>query len=206
MLANCMETAVGEARKRLDDVAPEKIRLLLELICRLGGEEAVAVLRELLDHPNRLVAKEVFAALLARRDHWAMDSLRQFLGADDWESKRGAIHLAGQCRLREFVPELVAMLEPPGLFRTNLRKNVPLIKALGQIGDPAALPALEKIVRRSFSLFPKDLRQLKKTVFESIGHYPAASLATLIAMGEKAQDKTIRVACQRVALHSLRQT
>lgn len=203
VLGNFKEAVVADAHRRLNGAGLEGVRLLLRVIGNYGAEDPAAALRELLEHEAHSVRQEAFAALLILRDQWAIGSLRSLLESDDWAARSGAIAMVGKCRLQEFVPDLVAMLTMPSLFQTNMEQNEMLVRTLGEIGDPEALPVLEKIVSKGFSFFSKDLQQLKQAVFDSLEGYPVTNLAGLLDFGVKSNDKGIRVACQRVVINGM---
>ena len=73
-----------------------------------------------------------------------------------------------------------------------------IIKALGHIGDPRAIPLLEKLARTFFTFYPKCHFQMKVVLFESLIHYPPQKITTLITIGKKLKDKRISKICERL--------
>ncbi len=203
VLESFRDAAVVEARNRLERAGPEQAGPLLRVLSSYGNRDTVQFLKEFLDHRDRTVGKEVFAALLTLRDQWALDSLGEFLRSDDWTIKSGAVEYVGRCGLHEFVPDLVAMLADKGFFQKDFQELETVIIALGRIGDPAALPALENLVQRRFVLHAKKLNYLKQRVFDSLERYPGASLAGLLETGRKSKEKSVRLASQRVILRGM---
>ena len=203
VLESFRDAAVVEARNRLERAEPEQAGPLLRVLSSYGNRDTVQFLKEFLDHRDRMIRKEVFAALLTLRDQWALDSLREFLRSDDWSIKSGAVEYVGRCGLHEFVPDLVAMLEDKGFFQKDFQELETVIMALGRIGDPAAVPALENIVQRRFGLYAKKLNHLKQTVFDSLERYPGVSIAGLLEIGRKSKEKSVRLASQRVILKGM---
>ncbi|MCF6290421.1 MAG: HEAT repeat domain-containing protein [Desulfobacterales bacterium] len=203
VLESFRDAAVVEARNRLEYAEPEQAGPLLRVLSSYGNRDTVQFLKEFLDHRDRMVRKEVFAALLTLRDQWALDSLGEFLRSDDWSIKSGAVEYVGRCGLHEFVPDLVAMLEDKGFFQKDFQELETVIMALGRIGDPATVPALENIVQRRFGLYPEKLNRLKQTIFDSLERYPGVSLAGLLEIGRKSKKKSIRLASQRVILKGM---
>ena len=68
---------------------------------------------------------------------------------------------------------------------------------LGNIGDPRAIPELEKLSRATWSLHAQSLMHMKETIYTSLDRYPREKLAGLISIGEKLNSDTIRRICIR---------
>jgi hypothetical protein len=73
-----------------------------------------------------------------------------------------------------------------------------LIRALGKIGDPCALPAIEKVARARFSLCLKRISGLRTVVFESLERYPHEHLTRILNFGIKLSDPNIKSICDRI--------
>jgi hypothetical protein len=84
------------------------------------------------------------------------------------------------------------------LFDADYTVNEELIRALGEIGDPLAIPELEKLARSSWPLYTQSLSRMKATLFESLVRYPKESIAGLLAIGERMNDDRIKRACRKL--------
>ncbi len=109
---------------------------------RLGGEDVVAVLLDAgvkQPAPNALVVAEA----LARIGKPALGPALAAVKSTHAEVRRVAIMTLGLLGAREAVPALVAQLG-----QGDWRHDLDVIRALAQIGDPSAIPALEKAIEQ----------------------------------------------------------
>ena len=65
------------------------------------------------------------------------------------------------------------------LFETDYAENEEIIRALGEIGDPRAVPDLEKLPARRGRSIPRSLLHMKETFYESLVRYPRNAIAGL---------------------------
>jgi hypothetical protein len=84
------------------------------------------------------------------------------------------------------------------LFEVDYRENEEIIRALGAIGDPKAVPELERIARGGWPLFPRSRERMKAVLFESLEQYPRQSIRGLIALGGQSSDPRVLRACRRL--------
>jgi hypothetical protein len=198
LLCNFGQAAVSEAQKRLHDPRPYYIRNLIMLIRWAGNKAAVPHIKPLLRHPDPKVRMEAVAALLRFKDPEAVPLLRESLRSKDPDIASQAVFLAGQYRVAGVTDDIVSLLKKVVLFETNYAVNEEIIKALGEIGDPCAVPELEKLARASWTLHPQSLSRMKIALFESLARYPKESIAGLLKIGERTDDDRIKRACRKL--------
>lgn len=197
LLCNFGQPAITEAQRRLRDRRPYYVRNLLMLIRWGGNASSIPPVKPLLDHADEKVRLEALGVLLRFRDAGAVRLLREALHAKDPDASAQAVFLAGQYRVKDVVPDVLGLIKKVILFETDYRVNEEVIKALGEIGDPRAVPDLERLAKASWTLYPDALTKMKLTLFESLGRFPRDSLSGLLAIGEKSNDDRIRRACRK---------
>ncbi len=197
LLCNFGKAAISEAQKRLRDPRPYYVRNLVMLIRWAGSQAAVPHIKPLLRHPDPKVRMEAVAALLRFKDTEAVPLLREALRSKDPDIASQAVFIAGQYRVAVVTVDLVSMVKKVILFDTDYTVNEEIIRALGEIGDPTAVPELERLARASWTLYPERLSRMKVALFESLSRYPKESIAGLLKAGERLNDDRIKRACRK---------
>jgi hypothetical protein len=197
----CMfgEPAVQEAEKRLRDPRPYYVRNLLILIRRAGRPDSLPHIKPLLRHKSQMVKMEALSALLKFKEPEALKELRDAIHSEDPDVAAQAVALAGQYRAAEVTEDVLSRIKRAILFETDYATNEEVIKALGDIGDPRAIPDLEKLARTGFTLYRQSTMRMKETIYESLARYPRERLTNLIRIGEGLQSDKIRRICKKLA-------
>ncbi|MFH2066366.1 MAG: HEAT repeat domain-containing protein [Pseudomonadota bacterium] len=196
LLSNFSEAACNEVKKRIHDPRPSYVKNLVILTREIGNKEIASYLDYLLDHKDQTIQLETLSALLKFHHPKAGNLLCRLLDASQPEIVSQAIQLSGQYKVKETAEHLVKMLKSPAITRTTIQKNEELILALGNIGNPVALPFLEKMVRTYFTLFPKTLLKMKQTIFETLDSYPDIEVSSLLKIGIRMENPKIKKICQ----------
>jgi hypothetical protein len=199
LLAAFGEPAVAEAVKRLGDPRPQYVRNLLMLLRRSGARSVLPKVRPLLKHGDPRIRLEAIAVLLRFKEPAATDLLRREVQSRDPDVSSQAVFLAGQYRVAALTDAVRSLLKHTILFESDYEVNEELIRALGEIGDPRAVPDLEKLARSTFTLHPAGHLRMKRTLYASLGRYPRAGIRTLLQIGERTGDEQIRKECRRLA-------
>jgi HEAT repeat protein len=199
LLCNFGQASVNEALKRLRDPRPHAVRNILILIRWAGSAAVVPAVRPLLQHQDQKVRREALSVLLRFKDPGAAEVLRQELRSKDPDIASQAVSLAGQYRVSAVVDDLLPLFKRVIILEADYATNEEIIRALGEIGDPRAVPDLEKMVKTSWSLYPASLARVKQTIFGSLGRYPRESIAGLLKIGERSTDESIRRVCRKLA-------
>ncbi len=196
ILSNFREMATLEAQKRINDPRPSVVRNLVILIRKLGNKEIVSSLAGLLNHHDDTVKLEALSALLKFKIPEAGDFLRQLLRSNQPEVVSNAIRLAGHYQVQETANDLNKMIRRVMLFQSAITQNEELIKALSLIGNPDTIPFLQKILKASFTLYPKALSRMKQTLFETLEGYPEKDIFPLLEIGMQLKNEKIKELCQ----------
>jgi hypothetical protein len=190
--------AVREAHKRLRDTRVYFIRNLLMLIRRAGTPASIPHVKPLLQHQDHRVRMEALNTLLKLKDRGAVNVLRDAIHSNDPDVAFEAIALAGQYRISEATGDILSKIKRIIIFEADYNENEEIIKALGGIGDPRAVPDLEKLAKaRTF--YPQRRAKMQRLLFESLDRYPKESIAGLISIGERSTDENIRKACKKLS-------
>ncbi len=184
------------ARQQLPTRGGPPLVRLIRLVRRLGTQDLVPELRPLLDRDDRKVRMEVLETLVRFHDPESVDLLRKFLKQSHAEDQLRVIEIVGMYKVADLAQDLASMVRTFSLFRADYARNEKIIEALGRIGDPGAIPVLERLAKTRFSLYPKQLAHLKLLLFQSLRLYEAAPLSTLLRIGSQSKDTRIRTACR----------
>jgi hypothetical protein len=196
LLSNFSEATCNEIKKRIHDPRTSYVKNLVILTREIGNKEIASYLDHLLDHKDQTIQLETLSALLKFHHPKAGNLLCRLLNASQPEIVSRAIQLSGKYKVRETAEHLVNMLKSPAITRTTIQKNEKLILALGNIGNPDAIPFLEKLAGASFTLFPKTLLKMKQTIFETIDKYPDKEVSSLLKIGIRMENRKIKEICQ----------
>jgi HEAT repeat protein len=131
------------------------IRNLILLLGRIGTKSHLNILESILTHPEPRVQREaVFAIQNLGGEDTGKIFLENLYSVED-DLRLLMISALGLLKYQDAVLSLIEMLESKSFGKTKKARNELLIKAceaLGRIGHPAAVPALEKL-RQSKGLF-----------------------------------------------------
>jgi hypothetical protein len=191
------DPAVREAQKRLRDPRVYFVRNLLILIRRAGTPSSIPSIKPLLQHQDPKVRIEAIGALLKFKEPGAVSVLRTAIHDKDPDFAADAVTLAGQYRIADATEDVLSKLKRVILFETDYAENEEIIRALGNIGDPRAIPDLEKLAKASWSLYPQSLLHMKETIYTSLSRYPRESIVRLVKLGERLNSEAIRRVCRQ---------
>ncbi|MBI4849530.1 MAG: hypothetical protein HY808_13310 [Nitrospirae bacterium] len=164
--------SADEAVKRLGDKRWFVTRNLLFILLECGNEEALKQAKPYCNHENPKVSFEAIKCLLKARDEYGITSLRNYLNSESKELIKKALDLAGAFKVKEVVPDLIKMLKKRALLGADFEEKIPFARALGQIGDPAALDTLRNILDEKSLFFKSALDRLKAEIKSALKNYP----------------------------------
>ena len=188
------ERAIPEAVKRLDDNRWFVTRNMLFVINECGGMGAGDRIRPYCNHENAKVAFEAIKCLLKAGDSYGITAIRDNLKSEDRERREQAISLAGSFRTHELVPDLLSLLRKREVSSADFHAKVPVVRALGQIGDPGALETLREILLARSFLFKGAVEKLREEIYATLKNYPSEKLTDIVEAGLKSKNEQIRKA------------
>ncbi|MGD9186928.1 MAG: HEAT repeat domain-containing protein [Desulfobacteraceae bacterium] len=180
--------AAREAVERLDDPRLNFLRMMIQIVRRLGDQQSAESLRSLLEHADIGIRLEALGTLLRFKNNWGLIRLRELIDAPWSDVTRQAIALAGDYKVKEVVSMLIAYAQRRG----DVQRQEASIRALGRIGDARAIAVLDKLARRRWSMSKKHQLHLKQVIFESLDGYAARDILDLLHFGIKQKDAAIR--------------
>ncbi len=196
LLAIFADRVTELARREIQARGGPPLIRLIRLVRRLGTQDLVPELKSLLDRDDRQVQLEIVDTLVRFQDPESADLLRKFLKLKNTEDQLRVIEIAGMHRVAELADNLASMVRTFSLFRSDYVRNEKIIEALGRIGHPGAIQVLTRLAKTRFSLYPKQLADLKLLLFQSLRLYEGAPVAPLFRIGSQSRDPRIRAACR----------
>jgi hypothetical protein len=185
-------SAIPEAVKRLGDNRWFVKRNMLYIMNECGGEDIIPYVRNYCHHENLKVRMEALKCLLKFRDRYAIETLRELINSDDTELSEQAVFLAGTFRLKELIPDLIKKLKRRGLTGTDYHSKIPIIRALGDIGDPTALDELRNILSMKSIIYKGVIEKLKEEIYKTLKNYPYSEVKDLVEAGLKSKNEVIK--------------
>jgi HEAT repeat protein len=167
------EQAREMAEGMVEDPRWYVVRNGVALLGELGGEGVVSNLTMTLANEDPRVRKETVVALAKVGGDDASMLLLGMMDDSDHEVRAKACWAVGVLRVERALKPLLRLLEKD----PNEEVQAQSLQALGQIGDPGAVPAIEKkAVVRMFSRPSKGVRMAAYRALASIGTPHARSL------------------------------
>ncbi len=187
----CLGDLKNVARKailgRLHDRRWYVVRNLVLLLRQADDPEVLTSLGSLVGRSHPKVHLEVMKTYLHFGDPRADRYLVKELEQPNIERKLNAVRLCGASRSPEVVQNLTRIINLKGTSEEIFDLKGAALKALAEIGNPAALPAIEGIITARMLWSPVLLNRLKSHAVRSIVHYRdgrAKELLRRIAAGK----------------------
>ena len=171
LLTSFEERVIPETLKRLKDSRWFVKRNMLFILMDCGNEDALKKARPCCDHENPKVSFEAIKCLLKAGDDYGVTALKKCLNSESKEITLKAVMLAGSYKVRGVVPDLVRKLRKKAMSGNDFEEKIPVVRALGQIGDPAVLDILKGIESSRSILFKGALEKLKAEIRTSLKNY-----------------------------------
>lgn len=184
--------SVPLAIKWLEDPRWFVKRNMLFILRECGGKEAIPHVRPYCNYENTKISFEAIRLLLKVGDSHGIDALKKHLESESGEVVEQAIALSGSSRVKEVLPILIQKLKKKSISGTDLHGKIPIIRALGQIGDPGALDTLRDILSSKSLLFKGTLEKLKEEVYMTLKNFPYEDIKDMMEAGLKSKNEQIR--------------
>jgi len=168
------------AMKRLKDNRWFFVRNLIILLKNLNDPTVLPSLHSLLDHPHPRVRLELMQTLIKFNDPIAERIILQEMDSPDTGRCLKAIALAGMTHNRLVSQKLLEFLKQRGLGKTILPIKKASVHALGEIGDPSVLPALQDILKTRTFFRRHAASNLKLEIIKSLQKYPAGEASLIL--------------------------
>jgi HEAT repeat protein len=180
-LQKLAEVARESVLARMDDTRWYVIRNLLIILLHSRDPDLATHLRRVADHPHPKVRQKVIEMYLQLRDPEGDRLLLDDLASDTSIVRLQAIQQAEKSVHPEIVAALLEILLRKGSSPESFAEKKAAIRSLAEIGDPRAIPVLEKILKkRAFLRFSLHM-SLKKEVVQTLGRYREPSAVALLS-------------------------
>ena len=186
------DRVIPEAVRRLGDSRWFVKRNMLYLLGECNREEVLPHIRPYARHENRKVSFEAVKCLLNSMDGYGLEAVRDNLSSESRESVEQGIALAGAYRIKKVVPDLIQLLKKRRIGGTDAYEKIPIVKALGEIGDPRALDALREVLSGKSLFFKGVTEKLKEEIYRTLRNYPYSAVRDFIEAGMKSKSEYIR--------------
>ena len=192
LLKQMGDGVIPEAVRRLGDSRWFVKRNMLYLLGECNREEVLPHIRPYARHENRKVSFEAVKCLLNSMDGYGLEAVKDNLSSESRESVEQGIALAGAYRIKKVVPDLIQLLKKRRIGGTDAYEKIPIVKALGEIGDPRALDALREVLSGKSLFFKGVTEKLKEEIYRTLRNYPYSAVRDFIEAGMKSKSEYIR--------------
>jgi hypothetical protein len=199
LLMQLGDKVIPEALKRLGDGRWFVKRNMLYLLGEINSQEALPHIRPYSRHENRKVSFEAMKCLLNAGDSYGTEAIRYFIRSEIPENVERGINFAGSFKVKDIVPDLLQLLKKRVLSGADLYNKIPIVKVLGEIGDPGSLKTLKDLVSGRSLLFKSAMDRLKEEIYRSLKNYSPEDIKELIETGLKSRNDIIRVESLRLS-------
>jgi HEAT repeat protein len=188
---------VDHATLLLQDPRWFVLRNMIALLRAVGDLTTLPQVRRLAEHADLRVRLEAIKSLFRLDASVPRTLLDDLIASADPKEAEAAVDLVGNYGIVEGLGPLLALLEPRDLRGRRHSLRVKVLRALGELGNPAALDRLGRFFKVSgLTLVNAEER---RAAFESLAGYPWEARAPVVQRGLHARDPKIREACQRLA-------
>jgi hypothetical protein len=199
LLIRFKDKMIPEALRRLNDSRWFVKRNMIYLLCESKREDVLPYIKLYCRHENRKVSIEAIKCLLVAGDSYGIEAIKDSLRSDSKELVEQATALAGSFRIREVVPDLIQMLKKRGISGADLYDKIPVVKALGEIGDPRALDILKYLLSEKSIIFKGVAEKLKEEIYRTLKNYPYENIQDFIKAGLRSKNEYIREVSSRLS-------
>jgi hypothetical protein len=197
------EIVIPEAIKRLADNRWYVKRNMLYILSENNTHDVLPHVRLYCRYENRKVSFEAIKCLLNAGDRYAIEAIRDYLNSDSKDDVLQAITLIGSYKIQELVPELIRLLKKKGFTGADLYDKIPIVKALGDIGDIRALDVLKDLLLEKSILYKGAAEKLKEEIFRTLKNYPISELNDFIEFGLRSKNNFIKNEARRLKITTL---
>jgi HEAT repeat protein len=182
------------AGRMVEDSRWYVVRNGVSLLGEITGEEAVVHLTATLGNDDPRVRKEAVSALAKVGGDDAAMLLLGMLDDSEAEVRAGACRALGNLRVQRAVKPLLQLLDRD----SNIGVQVETLQALGQIGDPGAVPIIEKKAAGGF-FFGKP-QEIRIAAFRGLAGIGTPHAKGILRKAINDRDPRVRTAVKTLLL------
>ena len=188
---------VPEVVLLLNDSRWYVLRNMIVLLRTVNDRTSLPEIRKLAMHGDIRVRMEAIKSLFTLDTGVPAAVLENVIRDRDPKVSEAAITLIGSYGIKEGVQPLLRVLEGTDIFGTKRARRLKCIVALGELGEPEALPGLERFLGEAFFFWPSKAERY--AAWESLIGYPKPARAKIVEEGLQSRDPKIREICVRIS-------
>lgn len=192
LLKQLGDKVIPEAIERLDDDRWFVKRNMLYILGQTNVKDVAEHIKPYCRDENLKVSFEALRCLLFSEDRYAIDTIKEYLYSGNRDRVEQAIALSGSFRIKEAVDDLIKMLKKTEMTGADFYDKMPVVSALGDIGDPRAVDVLREMLAKRSILFKKVSDRMKEEIYKTLNNYPYESVRELVEDGLKSKNERIR--------------
>ena len=185
-----------EATAFLSDSRWYVLRNMIVMLRTVNDRTSLPEIRKLARHEDLRVRMEAIKSLFTLDTGVPLELLENVINDGDPKIAETAVALVGSAGIREGVQPLLRIIDGNDIFGSRRSLRVKAIRALGELGDPSALPALQRFFRDPFFAWPAKEERL--AAWESLASYPHDVRSEWVERGRRSRDDQIRQICERI--------
>lgn len=196
---NHCETLVemGEPGRRIiEEMAQDENRFLVRnavaILGEVGGDRAVELVTSALANPDARVRREALRSLAKLGDEQAGPLVVGMLEDSDSDVRLAAAVAAGELHVERALRPLVAMLDAC----SDPDECLPILRALGQIGDPGAVNSIERHAVRSF--FSKPRADVRIAAYRALSQIGTPHARRLLNQAVRDKDPEVKASVEEL--------
>ena len=134
------------------------------ILSECESTEALPHVRPYSMHENPKVRFQAIKYLIKAERSYAVEILGSLLHSGTRDSAEMALSITWAFNIRELVPDLITLLKTMARRGSDFDHKIPIVRALGHLGDPRALPTLKTILAAKSLLFKRALNRLQEEI------------------------------------------
>jgi HEAT repeat protein len=191
------QRAVPYVRQLLEDDRWYVVRNAVFLLRRLGDRAIAPAIKRLLPQARPQVVGEILKALVAFEDPEWFSLLRKELASGDEERLRVAVAVASRIPHPGVVRALMERLRQQMGMKLREPITLELIRALGRLRDPRALPLFREILELKQWRYPFALAPLRREAAFAVAQLPGQEAQELARALEAGKDSELAEAVRQ---------
>jgi HEAT repeat protein len=185
--------AMGDAsRSTIESMAEDENRFLVRnavaILGEIGGDRATELVVSALANPDARVRREALLSLAKLGDAESGHLVLGLLEDPDAEVRRAAAVAAGELKVERALKTLIKALDSA----KDPDEVLPLIRALGQLGDPGAVSSIEKHAVNS--MFSKSTTSVRINAYRALNTIGTPHARRLLNKAVSDKDAEVKAA------------
>lgn len=187
---------VPEVTAFLGDSRWYVLRNMIVMLRAVNDRTSLSEIRKLAAHRDLRVRMEAIKSLFLLDSGVPLELLTNVLNDPDPKVAETAVALVGSAGIKQGLQPLLRIVSGNDVFAGHRSLRLKAIRALGELGDPAALPELQHFYRDS--VLPWPAKEERLAAWESLAGYPREARGELLDRGLRSRDAQIRQICERI--------